>query len=88
MTPPIPHSASPGESSFDLGTVQHLSSVRLNDRDLGVVWCSPWQVSVPAGLLGPVSAMAQDWNQSSTALTEELMQKLPMQADAPDALGA
>jgi hypothetical protein len=157
-----------GESLLDLGTVQHLARVRLNDRDLGVVWCSPWQVSVPAGLLqktgnrleisvtnvwanrligdeqqeadcewlpgymggrylkrfpewfvkgtkrpssgrftfttwnyfnkdskpvssgllGPVRVMAQDWKQPSTALTEELMQKLPMQVDAPDGFEA
>ena len=157
-----------GESSLDLGTVRHLASVRLNDRDLGVVWCAPWQVSVPAGLLektgnrleisvtnvwanrligdeqqevdcewlpgymggrylkrfpewfvkgtkrpssgrytfttwnyfnkdskpvssgllGPVRVMALDWKQSSTALTEELMQKLPMQVDSPDGFEA
>lgn len=42
----------PGEDTMlDLGTVHHLAQVRLNDRDLGVVWCAPWQVRVPAGLL-------------------------------------
>jgi alpha-L-rhamnosidase len=36
---------------LDLGTVRHLARVRLNGQDLGVVWCAPWGVHVPAGLL-------------------------------------
>lgn len=36
---------------LDLGTVHHLARVRLNGRDLGVVWCAPWGVTVPKGLL-------------------------------------
>ncbi len=39
------------ESLLHLGTVQHLAEVRLNGRNLGVVWCAPWQIRVPAGLL-------------------------------------
>jgi len=38
-------------SFLDLGTVKHLARVRINDRDLGVVWCAPWRVEIPAGLL-------------------------------------
>ena len=36
---------------LDLGVVNHLARVRLNGRDLGVVWCAPWGVALPAGLL-------------------------------------
>lgn len=36
---------------LDLGTVNHIARVRLNSRDLGVVWTAPWRVSIPAGLL-------------------------------------
>ncbi|MFM8983256.1 MAG: glycosylhydrolase-like jelly roll fold domain-containing protein, partial [Spartobacteria bacterium] len=36
-----------------LGTVNHLARVRLNGRDLGVVWTAPWGVEIPAGLLKP-----------------------------------
>ena len=36
---------------LDLGTVCHLARVRLNGCDLGVVWCAPWGVNVPKGLL-------------------------------------
>ncbi len=38
---------------LSLGTVNHIARVRLNGRDLGVVWCAPWGVEIPAGLLKP-----------------------------------
>ena len=38
---------------LDLGTVNHIARVRLNDRDLGVVWTAPWGVEIPQGLLKP-----------------------------------
>jgi hypothetical protein len=163
-------SAPKEESLLDLGIVHHLAQVRLNDRDLGVVWCDPWQVRVPAGLLkatgnrleiaatnvwanrligdeqqpadtewlpgymggqylkrfpdwfvkgskrpsaerytfttwnyftkdskltpsgllGPVRVMAQDWQQSASTLTEELMAKVPAHLDteSPDGFEA
>jgi hypothetical protein len=31
---------------LDLGTVHHLAAVRLNGKDLGVVWTAPWRVEV------------------------------------------
>jgi hypothetical protein len=31
---------------LDLGTVKAIASVRLNGRDLGVVWCDPWRVEI------------------------------------------
>jgi hypothetical protein len=35
---------------LDLGTVKNIAQVRLNDRDLGVVWCAPWQVDITASV--------------------------------------
>ncbi len=34
-----------------LGTVHDMALVKLNGHDLGVVWCDPWEVELPAGLL-------------------------------------
>ena len=42
----------PGAQVFlSLGDVKNLASVRLNGQDLGTVWCPPWRVGIPAGLL-------------------------------------
>ena len=44
--------ASPAAIRFlDLGVVRNLARVRLNGRDLGVVWCAPWRAEIPPGLL-------------------------------------
>ena len=31
---------------LDLGTVHDMARVKLNGKDLGVIWCAPWQVEV------------------------------------------
>jgi hypothetical protein len=36
--------------TLDLGVVHHMAQVRLNGKDLGVVWTAPWQVALPDGL--------------------------------------
>jgi hypothetical protein len=38
----------------DLGVVNHLAHIILNGCDLGVVWCAPWRVVVPQGLMKTV----------------------------------
>lgn len=38
---------------FNLGMLNSMARVELNGRDLGVVWCAPWQIAVPPGLLKP-----------------------------------
>jgi len=37
--------------SISLGDVKNLATVRLNGRLLGTVWCDPWRVDVPSGVL-------------------------------------
>jgi hypothetical protein len=39
--------------TLDLGIVHHLARIKLNGTDLGVVWCAPWAVDLPKGLLKP-----------------------------------
>lgn len=36
---------------IDLGEVHDLAKVRLNGEDLGIVWCDPWRLEVPLGML-------------------------------------
>jgi hypothetical protein len=43
---------SPDPSLFlDLGSVKNMASVTLNGKSLGTVWCAPWRVRIPAGVL-------------------------------------
>ena len=49
------------------GEVKEMARVELNGGDLGVVWCPPWRVTVPAGLLKVsgnelVITVANTWN--------------------------
>ena len=39
-----------GKAYLDLGVVHDLARIRLNGRDLGVVWCAPWRVDVTGAI--------------------------------------
>jgi hypothetical protein len=48
---PVSALPSPGSKTFlDLGTVGHSAKVRLNGKDLGVVWSNPWRVDITNAL--------------------------------------
>jgi len=50
----IPESEASSKKSSDiylnLGEVRNIASVKLNDRDLGVVWTSPWEINITDAL--------------------------------------
>jgi len=39
-----------GKTYLDLGVVHDMARVRLNGKDLGVVWCAPWRVEVTGAI--------------------------------------
>ncbi|MEY4539431.1 MAG: hypothetical protein RLZZ306_1188, partial [Bacteroidota bacterium] len=36
---------------LDLGKVNHLAKVKINEQDLGIIWTAPWRISIPSSLL-------------------------------------
>ena len=40
-----------GKYYLDLGVVHDIARVKLNGRDLGVVWCAPWHIEVSGALI-------------------------------------
>ena len=49
--PKGPTGAGAREWILDLGTVKNMARVRLNGKDLGVVWTAPWQVALVGAVL-------------------------------------
>ncbi len=36
---------------LNLGKVNHLAKVKINHKELGIIWTAPWRVAIPVGLL-------------------------------------
>jgi hypothetical protein len=36
---------------IDLGKFKNIAEVRLNSQSLGIVWCAPWKIVVPEGIM-------------------------------------
>jgi len=69
----------PDAATFlDLGVVNHLARVRINSNDLGVVWCAPWRVEIPAGLL------QQSGNRLEIAITNTWANRIIGDEQEPD----
>ena len=49
----VPNLPAAGRLYLDVGEMRSLGDVRLNGKDLGVIWCYPMRITVPAGLLKP-----------------------------------
>ena len=41
---------SAGKTYLDLGVVHDMARVRLNGKDLGVVWCAPWRIEIASAI--------------------------------------
>ncbi len=46
-----------GRSYLDLGVVHDMARVKLNGKDLGVVWCAPWRIEVTGAIKAGENAL-------------------------------
>jgi hypothetical protein len=45
---------------LDLGIVKNTARVRLNGKDLGVVWCNPWRIEITGAVKPGENALEID----------------------------
>jgi hypothetical protein len=56
----IPSNPAGARVYLDLGTLKHIGEVRLNGKDLGVVWTAPWRVEITEALTPGRNQLAID----------------------------
>ena len=63
---------------LDLGIVKHVAYIRLNGKDLGVLWTAPWRLQLPSSLLKPTN------NQLEISVTNVWANRLIGDEQEPD----
>ena len=63
---------------LDLGIVKHVAHIRLNGKDLGVLWTAPWRLQLPSSLLKPTN------NQLEISVTNVWANRLIGDEQEPD----
>ena len=71
------HQRSGRRTYLDLGTVHDMARVRLNGKDLGVVWCAPWRVEI-------TDALKQSENKLEIEVANRWPNRLLGDQSAPD----
>lgn len=81
-------------AALDLGTVRDVAEVRLNGRDLGILWTPPFAAPIPAGVLKPMDnelevRVTNLWKNrlvgDASLPPEERVAQLPKNPFGPDA---
>ncbi|GAI64611.1 unnamed protein product, partial [marine sediment metagenome] len=63
---------------LDLGIVNDMARVKLNGKDLGVVWCAPWRVDISG-------AIVQGKNKIEIEVANRWINRLLGDSQEPDA---
>lgn len=67
-----------GKYFIDLGKVNDIARVRLNGKDLGVIWCAPWRIDIS-------SALKKGANELEIEVANRWINRLLGDKQAPDA---
>jgi hypothetical protein len=66
------------EYSIDLGVVNDIARIKLNGKDIGVVWCAPWRINIS-------NALQEGENVLEIEVANRWINRLLGDSQAPDA---